>query len=93
MIEGKSGVARAHVDPKPCKVNARSEFQADEAGSYQLELIDLLGKKLLSENINVTAAGKQEFYLDALQLRIPKGSYIVKIAGKKTRAFVSIVRI
>lgn len=80
------------VYPNPFNENARIEFYASEAGSYQLELIDLLGKKILSESINVTTSGKQEFHLDALQLHLAKGSYVAKIAGKGAGTFVSMVK-
>ena len=83
----------AHIFPNPFSETAQIEFTVAETGIYQLEITDLLGKKMVEENITVTKPGKQQFELNVLQLNMPRGSYRIKISGNQTNFFINAVKI
>ena len=73
------------VYPNPVNEGVfRVSFENKEAGRYNIQLVDLLGRVLTQKQITVTGEGQvAEFELSG---QISKGMYLVKVlnAGKKT---------
>jgi hypothetical protein len=82
----------AKIYPNPFGEDAIIEFYVSVKGSYQLELFNLVGKKIFSEKLNITMEGKHQFQLNATQYEIPSGIYIIKISDDESEDYSRVVK-
>ncbi len=70
------------VFPNPFRHDFQVDFESDRAGQAQVELFDLMGKRLLQQN-ELLSSGKNRFSVDAMNL--PSGTYWLRITvGSET---------
>ena len=75
--------------PNPVVDELTIEFEAAEAGLYQLEVVDLTGKALLRNEHNVIS-GNNTIRLNVSQ--IPSGLYYTRLTNKESNFTVKFVK-
>lgn len=76
--------------PNPFSLQTQVEVQTAQAGSYQFEVLDLFGRRLHGETIQLSE-GDNQFSFDGSQL--PEGAYIFSLENAAGRSAWRVVHI
>ncbi len=87
----EGSVLALSVYPNPSHGDATVQFALDAPQQVRLAVYDVLGRRVLSEDLGAQAAGEASHRLDAA--RLPAGVYVVRLDGDAgARATARIVR-
>ncbi len=79
------------VFPNPSSGDATVQFALDRPQRVTLAIFDVLGRRVLSEDLGVQSAGEATYRLDVAKL--PAGLYVVRLDGDAgARATARIIR-
>ncbi|MES2131576.1 MAG: PQQ-dependent sugar dehydrogenase [Bacteroidota bacterium] len=92
MAEANSSASSLHVYPNPAKTHLTIEVNAGEHKELQLQLIDIYGKTITTENI----LSKPETSIISLDLRkkeVSGGIYFIELKDTQTKQVLESVKI
>jgi arabinogalactan endo-1,4-beta-galactosidase len=78
------------VYPNPFSNRARIQYELSTSDAVQVEVYDLLGRRVLSTGFSVQTSGRHECMLDGSTL--VSGAYVVWITGARTQAAALVIR-
>ncbi len=81
-VSSKTGEARYQIHPNPTSSDLALEISAGLVGEYEVEILDLLGRKMFHRKITMTnSSGKFSFNLE----QFTPGAYILQISTPEGR--------
>ena len=90
-IEEEITVAGLNLYPNPFNNNTTLDYTLTKAEKVNVGLYDVLGKELVSLKNESQRAGKHQLTIDAAELKLSKGLYLLILKTEKTSAFIKIV--
>lgn len=84
-----SNGSQVHVFPNPADDNLNLEYELVKSGSFSYEVIDVIGRMIVSMNLGIQSAGKHSLLLDVTSLA--GGIYFIKISMDQNRVIKKII--
>lgn len=87
----QSGIHAAFF-PNPFQQQLTVIMKVETSGSYRMQLTDLLGRAYFAQEMEMTANVPQQFQLDAGNLRLSNGIYLLHIENDNTKIIHKLLK-